>query len=106
MSVIEKNKIDAMGKSKTANELILMIADHLDWENEYEHLIVLQDKINSYIGFIEARDFRETYPTDNFSGYIIEIHFQYEVSENCIKFLDTVANQTEELGVKIRVNIV
>lgn len=49
MSVVESNKIDAMGKSKEKKELSLLITDHLEWENEYEHLVILQDKINSYL---------------------------------------------------------
>jgi len=36
MSVIEPDKIDGMGKSKESNELLLLITDHLDWENEHE----------------------------------------------------------------------
>ena len=103
MSVIEKDKIDGMGKSKESNELLLLITDHLDWENEHVHLIILQNKINSYLEFIESKQYVVTYPQDIFDGYVIEIHFQDGMSENCFKFLEVVANQVEELNVKIRV---
>ena len=62
MSVVEPNKIDAMGKSKESNELSLLITDHLGWENEYDHLVILQDKINSYLSFIESKQYESTYP--------------------------------------------
>ena len=41
MSIIETNKIDAMGISKDGEGLMLMLADHLDWKNESEHLTLL-----------------------------------------------------------------
>ena len=103
MSVTESNKIDAMGKSKEKKELSLLIADHLEWENEYEHLVILQDKINSYLGFIESKQYESIYPYDNFETFVIEIHFQNGMTDNCLKFLETVANQAEELNVTIKV---
>lgn len=105
MSVIESNKIDAMGKSKENEELIFLITDHLNWENEHEYLLILQNKINSYLEFIESKQYLETYPQDVFEGYVIEIHFQHGVSENCFKFLEVVANQVEVLNIKIRVEV-
>lgn len=105
MSVIETDKIDGMGKSKKNEELILLITDHLDWENEQEHLLTLQNKINSYLGFIESKQYEETYPNDIFENCVIEIHFKNGMSENCLKFLDVVANQVEQFNIKIRAEI-
>jgi len=103
MSVIELDKVDGMGKSKESNELLFLITDHLDWENEHEHLVILQNKINSYLEFIESKQYVDVYPQDVLDGYVIEIHFQNGMSENCFKFIEVVANQVEELRVKIRV---
>lgn len=105
MSVIEADKIDGMGKGKENVELILLITDHLGWENEQEHLVILQNKINSYLGFIESKQYVETYPNDNFENYVIEIHFKNGISKNCFKFLDVVANQVEEFNIKIRAEV-
>lgn len=105
MSVIETDKIDGMGKGKENIELILLITDHLDWKNEQEHLMILQDKINSYLGFIESKQYVETYPNDNFENCVIEIHFKNGISENCFKFLDVVAKQVEEFNIKIRAEV-
>lgn len=40
MSVTEINSIDGIAKEKSNKELVLLITDHLDWENEYKHLKV------------------------------------------------------------------
>lgn len=101
MSVIETDKVDGMGKSKKNGELILLITDHLDWENEQEHLIALQNKINSYLEFIESKQYKETNPNNDFDNFVIEIHFKNSMSENCLKFLDVVANQAEQFNTKI-----
>lgn len=105
MSVIETDKIDGAGKSKEKGELTLLITDHLEWGNEHEHLIILQNKINSYLGFIESKQYEEIYPNDSFEKYVIEIHFKNGISENCFKFLDVVANQVEQFNIKIRAEV-
>ncbi len=48
MSVEDKDKIDSMGINKETDVVTLAISDHLDWDNEYDHLIMLQEKINTY----------------------------------------------------------
>lgn len=105
MSVIETDKIDGMGKGKENGELILLITDHLDWENEQDHLVILQNKINSYLGFIESKQYVDIYPNDVFEYCVIEIHFQNSITENCLKFLDVVANQVEQFNIKIRAEV-
>lgn len=105
MSVIETDKIDGVGKGEEKGELMLLITDHLDWANEQEHLMALQNKINSYLGFIESKQYEEIYPNDSFEEYVIEIHFKNGISENCFHFLDVVANQVEHFNVKIRAEV-
>ncbi|HGG9734529.1 TPA: DUF6572 domain-containing protein, partial [Neisseria meningitidis] len=50
MSILEENVIDSA--SIENGILILTISDHLKWDNE--HLFLLQEKINSYIQYIES----------------------------------------------------
>ena len=58
MSILENSSIDGMGIDEDGQTLVFMISDHLDWENEGEHLLLLQDKLNAYLGYIEAKDFQ------------------------------------------------
>jgi len=101
MTVMETNIIDAMGLMPKTNELSLMISDHLDWELEPEHLLFLQEKINTYIGFIQEKQYVEFYPGREFDSYVIEIFFMYEISDTCIDFLDYVADQIRFLHIRI-----
>lgn len=103
MSVIDKRKIDAIGMNKSEDELLLMIADHLEWNNEYEHLIILQDKINSYFEYIEAKEYNDIYPNKEFEFYIIEIHFKYKITDKCKQFLEIAQKQAKELNVRFTI---
>lgn len=98
--------IDGIGESKEKNELILLITDHLSWDNEYEHLKILQEKINAYVSYIVSKQFEESFPHRIFVGFLIDIHFKDEITENCIKFLDAIAEQLEIFKIKIKAEII
>lgn len=105
MSVVETNKIDGIAKGSNEGELFFLITDHLDWENEYEHLIILQDKINAYLSFIESEQYMEIYANDTFKNFVIEIHFKNKISENCKKFLKVVSDQVVDFNIQIQIEM-
>ena len=45
MAVDNASQIDAIANDKENACLVLLITDHLNWDNEFEHLKILQDKI-------------------------------------------------------------
>ena len=106
MAITETNKIDSMGVSKDKKTLALLLTDHLDWENEKDHLLLLQDKINAYIGFIQDKQYESIYPDCHFSNYIIDIRFKENITENCANFLNVVATQIAPLHTTIQVTVV
>lgn len=101
MSVIDTDKVDGIGISRDGQKLVLLITDHLDWSNEYEHLIQLQKKLNSYIAFLESQQYEGIYPDGKFSSFCIEVHFMYEPTANCFKFIDVVKKQLADQNISI-----
>ena len=106
MAIDNPNIIDGIAIDKERNAVVLLLTDHLLWEgedalSEFEHLKLLQDKINAYISYLESRQYEATYPNEQFSFAVIEIHFKYSVTENCEKFLNEVQNQIGQLEIKI-----
>ncbi|MCM1098106.1 MAG: branched-chain amino acid ABC transporter substrate-binding protein, partial [Ruminococcus flavefaciens] len=98
MAIDNTNVIDGMGVDKNRKALCLLLTDHFAWNgnnslSEYDHLILLQEKINAYIRYLEAKQYEEQYPKEKIVMAIIEIHFKYNITENCEKFLNTVQNQ-------------
>lgn len=102
MSVLDVEKVDGIGIDANGKELALLVTDHLDWSNEYEHLIQLQNKINSYINFIESEQYADVYSNYQFTSFRIEIHFKSEPIQNCIKFINTVNKQLQEANITIK----
>lgn len=104
MSIIEVNVVDAIGISKDSKNLILMISDHLDWNNEADHLFALQSKINSYLGFIESKQYNETYPHDIFESYIIDLRFKFKITAKCLEFIEVLNRQLDEFNIFVEVS--
>lgn len=110
MAVDNANVIDGMAIDKEKKAICLLLTDHLSWNgessmNEYDHLVLLQDKINAYISYLETKQYEETYPETNFDMAVIEIHFKYEITQNCEAFLNTVQNQVGQYGIFIKAHI-
>ncbi|HGG9806199.1 TPA: DUF6572 domain-containing protein, partial [Neisseria meningitidis] len=72
MSILEENVIDSA--SIENGILILTISDHLKWDNE--HLFLLQEKINSYIQYIESGQIFEDFGESSYET--IEIQLIYK----------------------------
>jgi hypothetical protein len=49
MSVENKNVIDFI--SEKDNNIVLTISDHLEWDEDYEHIFLLQEKIKGWKTF-------------------------------------------------------
>lgn len=54
MSILETNKIDLVARKPNSKVVKLVIADHLTWEELDAHKRLIQDKINTYLEFVES----------------------------------------------------
>lgn len=104
MSVLEKDKVDGIAL-KNNTTIVLMISDHLDWSDEYSHLLILQEKINAYIGFCENKQYSQIYKDIKIEKFVFEIHFLYEITDKAREFLTQVQNQLCEADFLIEYNI-
>lgn len=105
MSVVDNKMVDGVALTDDKNGIILLITDHVDWSDEYQHLIILQEKINVYITFLEEKQYEEIYKGKEIVYGVIEIHFLHNLTINAEKFLQSVQNQVAELGIKIQYSV-
>jgi hypothetical protein len=110
MAIDNTNVIDGIAIDKNRKALCLLLIDHFAWNrnntlNEHDHLILLQEKINAYIRYLETKQFEEQYPEEEIVMAIIEIHFKYDITENCENFLNVVQNEIGQYGIKIEAHI-
>jgi len=101
MSVVDNKTVDGVALTDDKG-IILLITDHLDWCNEYQHLVLLQEKINVYIAFLEEKQYEKIYKEEELIYGVIEIHFLHNLTVNAENFLQSVQNQVAELGIKIQ----
>lgn len=54
MSVRQTEVVDYLGLEQGSGHILLTLIDDLDWSDEHAHLVLLQDKLNKYLAFIES----------------------------------------------------
>lgn len=108
MSVEEVNKIDMIGiPLDDADTVSLAISDHLVWDSPVEeHLYKLQEKINTYITFIDSGEMYESFPEARGRKLkIIEIYFKYPPPEQAICFLKRVSEILESIDIELQYKV-
>lgn len=97
MSVENLKVIDVVSINEKGNA-VLTISDHLEWDAQNEHLLILQNKINAYLGAIETGNFYDEYPDGKGRDIIINVVAKYEPSDTARLFLDTAKKVLESAG--------
>lgn len=64
MSIRRTKVVDWLGIEKGTGDLILTVVDDEDWRDEHEHLELLQEKLNTYLAFIESGEVYERLASD------------------------------------------
>jgi hypothetical protein len=87
MSIDETSKIDFWWRDKEKGLAVLAISDHLDWDqDEGEHLLLLQEKLNTYLHFIESGEMVKMKPDMAGLPVVIQILAKYPLSEQATTF--------------------
>ena len=96
-----KNKkiIDAISISPQGI-VVLTISDHIKRDENNEHLIILQEKINAYLDVIESGEIFESYPEAQNRKLKIEIVFKFYPNTTAVDFLSKVKDILLEIGVE------
>lgn len=90
--VIDFTSIDKNGY------FVLTISDHLEWDEENEHLLILQEKINAYLSFIENHDFYDNCPQALNRKILINIVAKYPPNKQGEDFLGRVEEIIKSAG--------
>jgi hypothetical protein len=97
MSVEELKVVDIISTTREGR-VVLTISDHLDWKETRDHLLILQEKINSYLAFLESGEIFEKYPDAKNRGLGIKIVFTYQPTSEANFFLRKAKAIVEEAG--------
>jgi hypothetical protein len=96
---IEQAKVIDFISTRDESTCILSISDHLEW-GTFEHLMMIQQKLNIYLAFIESGEIYGTYPNAKGLDIKIELICQYHPDDEGIKFLKQCREIIEAAGFK------
>ena len=97
MSIENSNVIDFISLDPAGNA-VLTISDHLEWNADNEHLLLLQEKLNAYLSSIEGGDLYKKYPKAKGRKIIISLANKYSPDEEGQIFLSKVKTLLESAG--------
>lgn len=106
MSIIDIGVIDSVVHSNEHSDIVLLITDHLDWSQPEEHLLTLQQKLNTYIAFIESGQVFTDFPEANDKVLSIMVACKFEPINTAILFFEQ-AEQffANKLNVKLHYSV-
>lgn len=84
---------------------LLVITDHLQWEKswECEHLFMLQEKINTYVAFIESGEIDSAIPAAKGKIPVIRLSGKYPLSTRAEAFVEHVTGVLQGVGIEFEV---
>ncbi len=86
LNIENTDTIDGLAYEKDTSSLILLLADGMDWSDMNRHLLLLQEKLNTYIWYIDSGQYEEKYP--NVKRVELRVSFLFEEPEICHKLLE------------------
>ena len=103
---IEKTKvIDAIGIDKITGEAKISIIDSLNWDDEKKHVLLLQEKINSYLRFVESGEVYIKFPEAKERKIIFDIIGKYPLSKLGEQFFSHAKNTIINAGFDLTFNV-
>jgi len=99
--VNETDKVDFVSIDDDDN-IVLTISDHLEWDENNEHIFTLQAKINRYLAFIESGELCERYPDARGKKPFISVVALYPPNEIANTFLGRVREVVKDAGFGFR----
>lgn len=97
MTIEQNNVIDFISIDPNDN-LVLTISDHLTWDDEMRHLLLLQEKINTYLRFLESGEVYEHYPEDRAKNVIINVVCAHKIDQSSMEMFERFQQAVEIAG--------
>jgi len=102
MTVEQSDVVDSIGVDIHCGSVVLTVSDHLDWgEGEERHLRLLQEKLNTYLRFVESDELHIAYPDSMGRPVIIEVVFRHPPSHTAREFLSRARAAISSVGMTL-----
>jgi hypothetical protein len=103
MTIEQLDVVDITAFDKASGDVWLTISDHLPWDkNEGHHLVLLQNKLNAYLSFIESGEIFRKVPNAEGRKIVITIVGKFPLSEKATRFLQLASGAIERAGFRLQ----
>jgi hypothetical protein len=102
VSIEQTEVVDAISVDPETGEVVLTIADHLDWQDVAGHVYLLQEKVNAYLAFIESGEIGEAYPQGDGRRPRIDVVAKTEVIPDAKPVLAEIETALRAAGIGFR----
>lgn len=97
LNIEKTDSIDSIAYDKDTGKLIILLTDGMDWLDEKRHLLLLQEKLNSYILYIDTKQYQEYLSrlgedVSNLKTIEIKISFLFKEPDICSQLIDRAKN--------------
>lgn len=106
MSIEQPDQIDFATIDHASGDVWLTIADHLPWNgSDEQHLRMLEEKINSYLRFIESGEMTKKIPDAKGRRAVINLIAKFPPSDQAMGFVREAADIIKGAGYELRFNL-
>jgi len=98
MSVEDPKTVDFVSLGTGSNIALLVVSDHLEWDDSFEHELALQEKLNSYLRFIESGELYTRFPKATERRVEIRVVLRHAPNAGGIKVLEKIQGAIEKAG--------
>ncbi len=96
MAISDPNVIDGVGWEESTRTLVLLMIDSTDWHNDYDHMKLIQKKMNSYVRYYEKKDYQKQFADKTAESCRIELVVKYPYPRTGVQFLEAGKKQLAE----------
>lgn len=104
MSVEEKDVVDFVSEAPDGS-CYLTVSDHLEWEGNDEHVLILQEKLNRYLAFVESGELIDKFPSMSGRKIVFDVRFMYAPSDFGFEFLSRICESMDVAGYGFQYNV-
>jgi hypothetical protein len=106
MSIEQTGTVDIVNVDRDSGDLLLTVSDHLPWdEGEGQHLLLLQEKLNAYLRFVESGELVKKFPEASGRNIVINVVSKFALSETAQAFFEKAGSAIRVAGFELRFSL-
>src|SRR5262245_54886214 len=101
MSIDQPGVIDFVTQEKDGT-VVLVVSDHLDWQDREGHLLALRSKLRTYLEFIVSGDLRIRFPETEGRRVDVSVKLHYQPDPAAQPFFSAARGEFMKAGIQLK----